>query len=101
MVLAGVTVRTDQVQLLARLLEGDELASKLARGITNANQLVALSGADRQRIVDVLGDPPPSGLAELQSALVKQLKQHKEREAKAEQALQAQRAREARQSRDP
>lgn len=97
--LSGVVVRTDQVQLLARLLQGDELAAKLTRGVKNGNEIVALSVADRQRIVAVLTEPPPSGLTELRSVLVKQLKQLKDREAQAERSREAQRMRDAQQLR--
>jgi hypothetical protein len=80
MMLSGVRVRTQQVQLLASMLDGDALAQKLERGIANGNTIVALSIEDRHRIVAVLDDPP-SGLAELQYVLITQLKKHKDREA--------------------
>ena len=97
--LSGVAVRTDQVRLLAGLLEGDVLAVKLERAIENRNDLVALSPADRERIVDVLADSPPSGLAELRSVLVKQLKQVRDRQRQEAQSREAQLARAARESR--
>ena len=100
MVLSGVAVRSDQVQLLARLLKGDELAAKLTRAVTNRNDLVALSTADRQLIVTVL-NPPPFGLAELREVLVRQLRQAKEREAREERSREAQRMRDAWQRRKP
>ena len=96
MVLSGVTVRTDQVELLARMLEGDALAEKLTRGVQNGNDLVALSVADRDRIIAVLDEPPPSGLAELRSTLVRQMKEFRGREDRAEKAREAARMREAR-----
>ena len=80
MILSGSTVRTDNVRLLAAMLEGDELATKLERAITNNNTIVALSIADRERIVAVIADAP-AGFAELRSVLVTQLKKHYEREA--------------------
>ena len=79
--LSGVQVRPDQARGLASLLDADELADKLERGMANGNSIVALSHDDRKRIVDVLGPHPPSGLAELRSVLVTQLKKHKELEA--------------------
>jgi hypothetical protein len=97
--LSGVAVRTDQVQLLVGLLTGDELAAKLKLAITNRNDLVALSASDRERIVDVLPDPPPSGLAELRSVLVQQLKQARAREASESRSREAQRMREGRELR--
>lgn len=100
MVLSGVTVRSDQVELLASLLEGDELAAKLSRAVENRNDLVAISSADRQLIVKVL-DPPPFGLVELRDVLLKQLKQAKDREARDERARDAQRTRDASQRRKP
>jgi hypothetical protein len=68
------------VQLLATMLQGDELATKLERAITNNNTIVALSIADRERIVAVIADGP-AGFAELRSVLVTQLRKHHEREA--------------------
>jgi hypothetical protein len=100
MVLSGVTVSSDQVQLLAGLLEGDELAAKLARAVENRNDLVALSSGDRQLILTVL-NPPPFGLVELRDVLVRQLRQAKEREAREERSREAQRLREAWQRRQP
>lgn len=94
--LSGVAVRNDQVHLLARLLDGDELAAKLELAVENRNDLVALSASDRERIVDVLPDPPPSGLAELRSVLVKQLKQTRDRERQAARSREAQQMRDAR-----
>jgi hypothetical protein len=98
-VLAGVAVRTDQVRLLVRLLNGDELAAKLARGVQNRNDIVGLSGRDRQRIIDVLTEPPPSGLAELRNVLVTQLKLASDREVRAERNRELQRMRAAREAR--
>lgn len=98
--LSGVAVRTDQVQLLAGLLNGDELAAKLQLAVKNRNDLVALSSSDRVRIVDVLPDPPPSGLAELRSVLVRQLKQARDRETQAARSREAQQMRDARELRE-
>jgi hypothetical protein len=84
-ILSGTPVRRDQVLLLASLLDGDDLAVKLARGLENENSIVALSVGDRQRIVAVLADAP-AGLAELKSVLVKQMKQLKDREHREEQS---------------
>ena len=78
--LSGSEVRTGNVLLLAGLLDGDETAAKLERGIHNGNPIVALSFADRERIVAVLGPDTPSGLAELHTRLVKQLKHRHDRE---------------------
>ena len=80
MILSGSTVRTENVQLLARMLDGDELAAKLERAVANKNSIVGLSLDDRRRITAVLAADAPWGLAELQGVLVKQLKQHKDRE---------------------
>jgi hypothetical protein len=97
--LSGVAVRTDQVQLLVGLLNGDELAAKLELASKNRNDLVALSRPDRERIVDVLPDPPPSGLAELRSVLFQQLKQAQDRETKEARSREAQQMRDARELR--
>jgi hypothetical protein len=84
MVLSGSTVRNEHVQLLATMLEGDDLAAKLERAIVNKNSIVALSLDDRKRIADLLAVETPAGLAELRSVIVAQLKRHKEREAQDE-----------------
>ena len=81
MILSGSTVRTDNVQLLAGMLDGDALAMKLERAIENQNPIVGLSLDDRRRIAAVLAEDAPWGLAELQSVLVAQLKRHTDREA--------------------
>ena len=94
--LSGVAVRTDQVQLLASLLNGESLAAKLELAIENRNDLVALSSSDRERIVAVLPDPTPSGLAELRRVLVRQLKQEEDRERQATRSREAQQMRDAR-----
>ncbi len=62
------------------MLEGDELATKLERAITNNNTIVALSIADREQIVAMIADGP-AGFAELRRVLVTQLEKHHEREA--------------------
>ncbi len=84
MILSGLTVRTENVQLLATMLKGDELAIKLERALTNNSTVVALSIADRERIVAVVADGP-AGFAELRSMLVTQLNKHHEREAEVRQ----------------
>lgn len=99
--LSGVAVRIDQVRLLSGLLKGDDLAAKLDLAVKNRNDLVALSPSDRARIVDVLPDPPPSGLAELRTVLVKQLKQARDRETQAARSREAQQLRDARELREP
>ena len=87
MILSGSPVRTDNVELLARMLDGDQLAVKLKRAVANENSIVALSLDDRRRIVAVLAVDAPWGLAELQSVLVKQLAQRKQHEVRMRQAL--------------
>ncbi len=99
--LSGVAVRTDQVRLLAGLLNGEALAAKLELAIENSNDLVALSPSECERIVDVLPDPPPWGLAELRSVLVWQLKQARTRETQAARSREAQQMRDARERRKP
>ena len=84
MMLSGSTVRSENVQLLAAMLHGDELATKLERALTNNNTIVALSIADRERIVAVVADGPV-GFAELRRMLVTPLDKHHEREAQVRQ----------------
>jgi len=97
--LCGVAVRTDQVQLLAGLLDGDDLAVKLRLAVENRNDLVGISASDRLRIVDVLPDPPPPGLAELRSVIVRQLQAARDRESQAARSRTAQQLRDAREPR--
>jgi hypothetical protein len=80
MILSGTDVRTEKVLVLASKFEGDELAEKLKRGVSNDNSIVALTLRDRERIVAVLATDAPSGLTELRDVLAAQLKRHKERE---------------------
>ncbi len=77
--LAGVAVRVEYVQLLAGRLGGDEVAQKLERAVANGNAIVALSLEDRQRILDVL-EEPPTALRELQTVLRSQLQRHTEQQ---------------------
>ena len=81
MILSGSDVRTENVQLLATMLDGDQLADKLERAVANNNSIVGLSLDDRERIAEVLAADAPWGLAELRSVLVAQLRKHKAREA--------------------
>ena len=53
----------------------------------------------RELIVDVLPNPPPSGLAELRNVLVQQLKQARDRETRDARSREAQQMREARELR--
>jgi hypothetical protein len=98
-VLAGVTVRSDQVQLLAKLLKGD-LGRKLELGLSSRNNLVGLNTTERREIVAAL-DPAPFGLTELREALVKQLRQAKERDARDQRQREATRMRESWRPRKP
>jgi hypothetical protein len=99
--LSGVAVRVDEVQLLAGLFGGDDLAVKLRLALKNRNDLVGLSTADRARIVHVLPHPPPSGLAELRGVLVRQLKQVRDRETQAARSREAEYMRDARERPKP
>ena len=74
--LAGVAVRVEYVGLLAGRLGGDEVAQKLERAVANGNAIVALSLEDRQRILDVL-EEPPMALHELQTVLRSQVRAHR------------------------
>ncbi len=77
--LAGVSVRVEYVRLLAGRLGGDEVAQKLERAVANGNANVALSLEDRQRILNVL-EEPPMALRELQTVLRSQLQRHTEQQ---------------------
>ncbi len=71
MSLAGVRVRREHVLDLARMLTrdgSDSTARLLLVALTHAQDVVALSVDDRERILVVL-DHPPRGLSELRGAL--------------------------------
>ena len=87
MILSGAPVRADNVELLASMLDGDQLAVKLERAVVNKSSLVALSLDDRRRIVAVLAEDVPWGLLGLQDVLVRQLKQHELHAARTRRAL--------------
>ena len=80
MILAGATVRTENVEQLATMLDG-ELAAKLRRAVENENSIVALNPTERERIVTVLAERPAQ-FVELRMALVAQLARLKKNEAR-------------------
>ena len=69
--LSGATVRNEHVLSLATMVDG-ELGAKLNRAIANSNTIVALSAADRERLLEVLAKNTPGGLLELRNVLIKQ-----------------------------
>ena len=81
--LAGATVATAHVRFLATMVDG-ELAAKLNRAITNNNEIVALSAADRTHLLAVLTETTPGGLLELRSVLTKHSAATRKREAQAD-----------------
>lgn len=70
-VLAGEPVLSQHVAVLATMLGDHSLAQRLNRGLVQRNSIVALSTEDRELLLGLLDDPP-SGLAGLQSALLRQ-----------------------------
>jgi hypothetical protein len=75
MLLAGVKLSTRDAQKLAAMLTAAGLvttADTLARAWGEGDRVVALSFAERDEILSVLGDPP-AGLCELRAVLVEQL----------------------------
>lgn len=83
--LCGLPVRAENVRLLARRLEGDPLAQKLERAVTNDNSIVALSVEERTRIVAALTGGP-AALVGLRTELAAQLERHKNHAEKLERA---------------
>ena len=81
--LAGATVGTAHVRFLATMVDG-ELAAKLNRAISNNNEIVALSAADRTHLLAVLSETTPGGLLELRSVLTKHSAATRKREAQAD-----------------
>ena len=70
-VLAGEPVLGKNVALLATMLDDHPLAQRLKRGLAQRNSIVMLTSEDREMLIVVLKDPP-SGLAGLQSTLLRQ-----------------------------
>jgi hypothetical protein len=70
-VLAGEPVLSQHVELLARMLGDHPLAGRLELGLAERNSIVGLTTEDRDMLIGLL-DPPPSGLAALHSALLRQ-----------------------------
>jgi hypothetical protein len=75
LIVAGTRIRREHVLGLAKLLVhngSDRTARKLIEAITNAQEFVALTVDDRERILSVL-DHPPAGLVELRHVLFDEL----------------------------
>ena len=81
---AGTTMRTENVLVLAGLVHDDELSAKLERAITNDNPIVALTQDDRERIVAVLSPNAPGVLTELRDVLTVHLKHRNDRDRQQE-----------------
>ena len=81
---AGTTMRTENVLVLAGLVHDDELSAKLERAIRNDNPIVALTQDDRERIVAVLSPDAPGVLTELRDALTVHLKHRNDRDGQQE-----------------
>jgi hypothetical protein len=72
MMLAGVSVSSDAVAELARIVRAagaDEFADRLGRALADEVKLVALTIDERAIILAALDDPP-DGLAELRGVLM-------------------------------
>ena len=78
-VVAGEAVLGQHVRLLAEMLGTHHpLAVRLERALTQKNSMVALTSEDRERLLELLADPP-SGLAALRTVLLRQQKQRDRR----------------------
>ena len=80
MVVAGEAVLGQHVRLLAEMLGPHPLAVRLERALGQKNSMVALTSEDRERLLELLADPP-AGLAALRTVLVRQQKQRDRRPA--------------------
>ena len=69
--LAGEPDLGEQVELLARMLGEHPLADRLELGLAQRNSIVGLSTEDRDMLIELL-HTPPSGLAALHDALLRQ-----------------------------
>ena len=79
--LAGEPVLSHHVELLASMLDDHPLAERLKRGLVQRNSIVTITTDDREHLIQILGRPPPSGLAALQSVLQRQQERLRRRPA--------------------
>ena len=69
--LAGVAIRDELVLELARLVDDDELASRLETAYGRMTKVLALTIAARELIIRALDDPP-ARLEELRAVLLRE-----------------------------
>jgi hypothetical protein len=69
--LAGVPVRDELVLELARLVDDDELGSRLETAYGRMTNVLALTISERETIIRALNEPPP-GLEELRAVLLRE-----------------------------
>ena len=72
MILAGERLPPDVVRRLAALLPDEELAARLVDALDTNTTIFALSETQCETIILALGESPPTPLAGLHGALVKQ-----------------------------
>ena len=69
--LAGVPLRDELVLELARLVDDDEIGSRLETAYGRMTKVLALTIPERETIIRALDDPPP-GLEELRAVLLRE-----------------------------
>jgi hypothetical protein len=71
MMVAGLPIRDELVLELARLVDDDELATKLETAYSRETKVLGLTFSDRDSILVALEDPP-AGLEELRAVLLQE-----------------------------
>ena len=69
--LAGVPLRDELVLELARLVDDDDLGSRLETAYGRMTKVLALTIPERETIIRALDDPPP-GFEELRAVLLRE-----------------------------
>ena len=69
MFVAGIPIRDELILELGRLVDDDELATRLENAYGREVKVLGLSIPERETIIRALDDPPP-GLEELRGVLV-------------------------------
>jgi hypothetical protein len=76
--LAGISIPTKDVLELSRLVDDEELATKLRSAVVEDDKVIALETEERQTLLRALDDPPPVGFEDLRTTL---LQEHERRRA--------------------
>jgi hypothetical protein len=70
--LAGIAVTDDAVLELARLVDDPKLAERLETAYGRMTRVLALTIAEREAVLDAIGDDPRASLEELRGVLLRE-----------------------------